>query len=192
MEDISDIILGCIRNEPKYQRRFYDRYRGFACKVVFRYVYHYERAVDVVTDGFIKAFTHFNSFIVKKDENLEKLVMGWLKRIMINCSIDELRRSRMVPEIGEINEEVWAITDRHDNADQLILYKEIISMIKKLPPRYRLVFNLHVIDGYSHDQISEMLHIPANTSRGNCSRANSMLLDIINKSEQINYAGLRT
>jgi RNA polymerase sigma factor (sigma-70 family) len=193
LAEISDLISGCARNDPKYQRLLYDRYRGYACKIVFRYIYHYERAVDVVTDGFVKAFTHFSSFEMKSiPDEPEKLLMGWLKRIMINCSIDELRRTSMLPEIGGIPDEVWDISDKHDNADRLILYKDVISMIKKLPPRYRVVLNLHVIDGYSHNEISEMLHIPANTCRSNCSRAKSLLIELINKSEQINYAGLRT
>jgi RNA polymerase sigma factor (sigma-70 family) len=171
----------------------YDRYRGYACKIVFRYIYHYEKANDVVTDGFIKAFTHFHSFELNNlESDLEKLLMGWLKRIMINCSIDELRKSRMSPEIGGVPEDVWDITDEGNNADQLVLYKDLICMLKKLPPKYRVVLNLHVIDGYSHTEISQMLHMPANTCRSNCSRARSMLADLINKSEQIKYAGLRT
>ncbi|MEO7294187.1 MAG: sigma factor, partial [Ginsengibacter sp.] len=99
MENINNIVNGCINKEPKYQRLLYDRYRGFASKVVFRYIYRYEKAIDVVTDGFIKAFNHFDQFKKSEDIDLEKLLMGWLKRIMINCSIDELRRNNMLPEI---------------------------------------------------------------------------------------------
>jgi RNA polymerase sigma factor (sigma-70 family) len=193
LAEINDIISGCVRCDPKYQRLLYDRYRGYACKIVFRYIYHYEKAVDVVTDGFVKAFTHFASFDLKNCmDDPEKLLKGWLKRIMINCAIDDLRRSNLAPEIGRIPAEVWDISDTHDNADTLLLYKDLIGILKKLPPKYRIVLNLHVIDGYSYNEISEMLRIPANTCRSNCSRAKSLLIEMINKSEQIDYAGLRT
>ena len=98
----------------------------------------------------------------------------------------------MLPEIGGIPDEVWDVTDKRDNADQLSLYKDLIMMIKKLPPKYRLVLNMHVIDGYSYGEISDMLHIPVNTCRSNCNRAKSLLIAIINESEQTNYAGHRT
>ncbi len=74
----------------------------------------------MVTDGFIKAFNHFHQFVMPDEEDVEKLLMGWLKRIMVNCSIDQLRRSSMLPEIGGIPEDVWEITDRNYDADQLL------------------------------------------------------------------------
>ena len=98
----------------------------------------------------------------------------------------------MLPEIGRIPDEVWDLTDKRDNADQLSLYKDLITMIKQLPPKYRLVLNMHLIDGYSYGEISQMLHIPVNTCRSDCNRAKSLLINIINQSEQIKYAGHRT
>ena len=187
MENIYHIVNGCINKEPKYQRLLYDRYRGYASKVVFRYIYRYEKAIDVVTDGFVKAFNHFDQFKQRKDDNdtdVEKLLMGWLKRIMVNCSIDELRRSNMLPEIGGIPEDVWDITDRNYDADQLLLYKNLVTLIKELPPHYRVVFNLYVLDGYAHTQIADMLKISVSTSRSSLSRARAFLQDMIKKMEE--------
>lgn len=112
------------------------------------------------------------------------MLMGWLKKIMINCAIDELRKNNMTPEIGGIPEEVWDHSNNSDNADQLILYKELVSIIKQLPPTYRVTFNLFVIDGYSHSQIAETLQIPVSTSRSNLSRARSILQSLIKKMEE--------
>ncbi len=184
MENINHIVNGCINKEPKYQRLLYDRYRGFACKIVFRYIYRYEKAIDVVTDGFVKAFNHFDQFKRRKDVDVEKLLMGWLKRIMINCSIDELRRNNMLPEIGGIPEDVWDITERNYDADQLLLYKDLIILIKELPPNYRIVFNLYVLDGYAHTQIADMLKISISTSRSSLSRARAFLQNMIKKMEE--------
>lgn len=188
MENINHIIDGCINGDSKCQRLIYENYRGFALKIVFRYIYRFERAEDVVTDGFIKAFNHFYEFRNEHKEDLERLLMGWLKRIMINCAIDELRRNNMLPEIGGIPEDVWNITDRSDNADQLLLYKELVSQVKDLPPNYRIVFNLYVLDGYSHRQISEMMNISVSTSRASLARARSILQKQIITKEESRYA----
>ena len=184
MENIIHIVNGCINKEPKYQRLLYDRYRGFASKVVFRYIYRYEKAIDVVTDGFIKAFNHFDQFKTSKDVDVEKLLMGWLKRIMINCAIDELRRNNMLPEIGGIPEDVWDISDRNYDADQLLLYKDLITLIKQLPPNYQIIFNLYVLDGYAHTQIADMLKISISTSRSSLTRARAFLQNMIKKMEE--------
>jgi RNA polymerase sigma-70 factor (ECF subfamily) len=162
----------------------YDRYRAYASKIVFRYVYRYEKAMDVVTDGFVKAFNHFDQFRYKDEPRPEALLMAWLKRIMINCAIDELRRNNMTPEIGGIPESVWDISEKQDDADQLILYKELISLVKELQPQYRIVFNMYVIDGYTHAQIADTLQIPVSTSRANLSRAKSYLQNMIKKWEE--------
>ena len=184
MESIGQIINGCIGKEAKFQRFFYDRYRGFASKVVFRYIYGYEKAADVVTDGFIKAFNYFDHFQKNDAADLEKLVMGWLKRIMINCAIDELRKGNMLREIGGIPEHVWEISDKNNDADQLILYKDLVSLVKELPPKYRIVFNLYVLDGFNHSQIADLLRISVSTSRSSLSRAKELLQNLIKNMEE--------
>ena len=189
MEDITCIINGCRNQEPKYQRLVYDHYRGFASKVVFRYIYHYEKAQDIVTDGFVKAFAQFHQFRPDDDKDPVRQLMAWLRRIMINCSIDELRRASMLPEIGGIPEEVWASPDKNAEADQSLLYKDLVSVIKGLPPLYRAVFNLYVLDGYSHSQIADLLHIPVGTSRSSLTRARELLQTRIKKMEEEKYAG---
>jgi RNA polymerase sigma factor (sigma-70 family) len=180
----AQIIEGCYKNDAMAQRMLYDRYRGYACKVVFRYIYRYEKTMDIVTDGFIKLFKNFSRFKVHDPGNEEKILMAWLKKIMINCSIDELRRNNMIPEIGGISDEVWDIKENEANAEQLLLYKDIISMLKELPPQYGTVFNLYVIDGYSHSEIAEIMHISVSTSRANLTRAKEMLQGLIKKMEE--------
>jgi len=85
-------------------------------------------------------FRNFINFFCKEEADLEKVLMGWMKRIMINTAIDELRKQNLLPEIGSLPETVWEKTDGSNNADQIVLYKELISQVKKLPPSYRIVF----------------------------------------------------
>lgn len=161
----------------------YDRFRGYALKIVFRYIYRYEKAVDVMNDGFVKLFSHFERFRILDKQDNEKIFMAYLKKIMINTAIDELRKEKMSPEIGGIPDHVWDFTGKEDEADQKLLYKDIVIMIKELPPQYRTVFNLYVIDGYNHIEIASMLKIPVGTSKSNLSRARTMLKENIKKLE---------
>lgn len=135
--------------------------------------------MDIVTDGFVKVFTSFDRFKFNDEESLEKQVLGWLRRIMINCSIDELRKTNMLPEIGTIPDYVWETGNRSDEADQFLLYKDLIKVIKELPTRYRVIFNLYVLDGYSHSEIADKLRISVSASRSSLSRAKAILQSTI-------------
>ena len=183
MENITYIIKGCIQRDYKYQRIIYNQYRGYALKIVFRYIYRYERAVDVVNDGFVKLFRSFDKFELGDDKDNEKKMMGWFKRILVNTAIDELRKGSMLPEIGGIPEHVWDIKDNSQDADQLLFYKDLIILIKELPPTCRVVFNLFVIDGHTHSEIALLLKIPIGTSKSSLSRARVLLQNSIKKME---------
>ncbi len=161
----------------------YEKYYGFALKTVFRYIYRYDKAVDAVNDGFIKFFNKIEQYKPGIEADAEKMLMAYIKRIMINTAIDELRRGKMTPEIGGIPDQVWDIPDNHENAEQMILYKELIVLIKELAPQYRSVFNLYVIDGFNHLEIADMLKIPVGTSKSCLSRARILLQNNIKKTE---------
>jgi RNA polymerase sigma-70 factor (ECF subfamily) len=147
--------------------------------------------VDVVNDGFIKVFRNFNKFIYTDSENLEMIFMGWMRRIMINTAIDMLRKDNLLPEIGSITENVWMEEDKSQSSDQALLYKELISEVKKLPPSYRAVFNMYVVDGYTHQEIATQLGISVGTSKSNLSKAREHLKKIIKENDQqINVCNL--
>ena len=187
MENIKQVIQGCINKKHHFQKMLYEHYRGFALKAVFRYIYRYEKAVDITTDAFVKLFSHFERFIFSENENdesCEKQFMGYLKKILVNTCIDELRKGNMLPEIGGIPEHVWKYTDKANDADQLLLYKDLIILVKELPPQYRTVFNLYVIDGYNHIEIGGLLNIPIGTSKSNLHKARLILKESIKKIEE--------
>ena len=140
--------------------------------------------MDVVTDGFVKLFRHFDQFNYANDPDAEKQLMGWIRRIMINCAIDELRKTDMIPEIGQIDEEVWDIDSKSDEADQAVLYKDLIKVIKDLPTQYRAIFNLYVLDGYSHSEIADVMKISVSTSRSGLARGRAILKESILKMEE--------
>jgi len=166
LESLYKLIKGCIDKDNKCQRAFYEHYYGFALKTVFRYIYRYDKATDVVNDGFVKIFNSLEKFQLGKEKSdTEKILMGWMKRILINTAIDELRKQQTMPEIGELPDYIWEEMDRSQNADQKLLYKELICEVKRLPPSYRNVFNMFVIDGFSHNEIAKTLGISEGTSK---------------------------
>ena len=176
MESLYKLIRGCIEKDYKCQRAFYEHYYGFALKTVFRYIYKYEKATDIVNDGFVKIFNSLAKFqLAKQNIDTEKILMGWMKRILINTAIDELRRQQAMPEIGELPAYIWEEIDRSQNADQMILYKELICEVKRLPPSYRNVFNMFVIDGFSHNEIANVLGISEGTSKSALAKAKAHL-----------------
>lgn len=183
LENIVCIIKGCIEKDHKCQKIIYEHYRGYALKIVFRYIYRYDQAIEVVNDGFVKLFNHFGKFELTDDADNEKLLMAWMKKIMINVSFDQLRKGSMLPEIGVIPDEVWEICDNNHNADQIMLYNDLVVLIKELPPNYRIVFNLYVIDGYTHSEIADMMGTTIGTSKSHLSRARAMLQMKIRKME---------
>ena len=185
MEKIIKIINGCRINNHKYQKILYEKYRAFALKIVFRYIYDYEEALEVANDGFVKFFLGIDHFRCEEEGDAEKLLGGWIKRIMINTSIDLLRKKMLLPEIGGIPEHAWHIKDKSSTADQMIIYKDLIKLVKKLPPAYRIVFNMHVIDGYSHIEIADCLKIPVSTSKSNLLRAKALMQKYLNQKEEL-------
>jgi RNA polymerase sigma factor (sigma-70 family) len=164
----------------------YEHYRGFALKIVFRYIYRYEKAIDAVNEGFVKLLNNIHRFNLADGDDdtvAERKLMAWLKTILVNVCIDELRKTEMLPEIGGIPEYVWDLAAGGQTADELLLYKELIILIKQLPAAYRVVLNLYIIDGFTHAEIARMLNISEGTSKSTLSRARAMLQKSIRQSE---------
>jgi len=189
LQDLSKTIQACRECDPKHQRVLYEHYFGYCLKVVFRYVYRYDRAVDIVNDGFVKIFRSFERFHCSDPENLERMLMGWMRTIMVNAAIDQLRKNSFLPEIGSLSDAAWALEDRSQPSDKELLYKELVLQVKRLSPAYRAVFNLYVIDGYTHQEIADTLGISVGTSKSNLSKARTILQNFLKKNEQdVTYA----
>jgi RNA polymerase sigma-70 factor (ECF subfamily) len=184
LQHLPDTIACCVEQNRKAQKLFYEHYYGFCLKVVFRYIYHYDKAVDVVNDGFVKIFGNLHKFRVADPDITENLLLGWMRRIMVNTAVDFLRKNHFLPEIGEIAEDVWQPQDTGPLPDQALLYKELIQEIKKLPPGYRVVFNMYVIDGMTHQEIATQLGISVGTSKSNLSKARGILQEILKKNDR--------
>lgn len=187
LENLLQIINGCAIQDRKCQKILYEQYYGTCLKVAFRYMDTYEQAVEVTNDGFVKIFRNFNRFEIRDRERMEIVMLGWMRRIMINAAIDYRRREKNIPETSELTQTGREYKDDSRLSDNSLMFKELICMIRELPPAYRLVFNLHVIEGYSHGEIAAKLGIMAGTSKSNLFKAKAFLQKKLN-SEKAAFA----
>jgi RNA polymerase sigma factor (sigma-70 family) len=175
LERLLQIISGCAIQDRKCQKILYEQYYGTCLKVAFRYMDTYEQAVEVTNDGFVKIFRNFGRFEIRDRDRMEIVMLGWMRRIVINAAIDYRRREKNTPETSELSQTGNEYKDDSLLSDNSLKFKEIICMIRELPPVYRLVFNLHVIEGYSHQEIAKMLGIMVGTSKSNLFKAKANL-----------------
>lgn len=186
MDSLVNLIKGCIANDAKCQKIFYEKYLGFALKTAYRYLSTYESAAEVCNDAFVKIFRTFSKFEYEYASNIEALLLAWMRRIVINTAIDHLRMLQSQKRHQFVEELMWEGNEPAIQPQDQLLYKEIIDLVRKLSPAYRAVFNMYVIDGYSHQEISGMLNISVGTSKSNLARAKAFLQKYLVKDNKDN------
>lgn len=169
----SDLIEGCIKENRKMQYELYQRYAPKMFGVCLRYASNNEEAEDILQEGFVKVFRKITSF--RGEGSFE----GWIRRIFVNTAIEHFRRKNYLQPITE-REENTVEAKSLGVMDQLA-EKDIINLVQKLSPGYRTVFNMYVVEGYTHKQISDLLGISEGTSKSQLSRAKIILQDLVTK-----------
>lgn len=138
-----------------------------------RYAGNYDDAQDILQEGFIKVFEKINQF------GFKGAFEGWIRRVMVNTALEKYRvHYRHVPMDDLASQP--DVEDENDLTGDIDI-SELIRIIQELTPRYRVVFNLYAIEGFSHKEISEMLKISEGTSKSNLSRARAILQEKVNK-----------
>ena len=179
IQKISSLIRGCCKNDRNSQRDLYRQLHEYAMKISYRYVSRVEDAEELTNESFIKLFKNIGQFDSGRGGEPEALLKGWFKRIIVNTCIDHLRRTHLKLVSQEISEESETFADRQETGIDKLMYGEIIEAIRKLTPVYRTVFNLFVIEGFSHEEISAQLNISVGASKSNLSKARHNLRKII-------------
>lgn len=151
---------------------FYERFYSYALSVCLAYSSNQEDAREILNDGFLKVFQHLS------DLKNEEVLLMWLRRIMVNTAIDFYRKNKQkaiqmsIELTGSEPEEPYF----NDEAIFAQLSAEhILAVLHQLPPTYRLVFSLYVLEGYTHREIAEQLGIAESTSRSYLTEANQLL-----------------
>ncbi len=179
IHQISTLIAGCCKNDRNSQRDLYYLLHDYAMKISYRYFSRVEDAEELTNESFIKLFKNINQFDSRRGGEPEALLKGWFKRIVVNTCIDHLRRTHLKLVSQEISEESETFADTQESGIDKLMYNEIIEAVRKLTPVYRTVFNLFVIEGFSHEEISSQLNISVGASKSNLSKARHNLRKII-------------
>ncbi len=172
MDNLKEIIKGCQKGNPASQKVLYDLYAPKMYGVCLQYCKDRTEAEDCLQEGFIKVFTNIKKY------RFEGSFEGWIRRIMVNTTIESFRKKK--PETSlEDTMLVKLQSDIIEEKASEISEDEIMDIISELPPKYRIVFNLYVLEGLSHKEIAEALDISEGTSKSNLSRARSWIKDRI-------------
>ena len=168
-DKLSDRLLkACIQGDRKAQRKLYEQLAPKMFPVCLRYMNNREMAEDVMQDGFVTLFSKLDSY--SGTGSFE----GWARKIFVNTALMQLRRNDVLKESDNLDD-AWDIGSPDPSAIQEIGHKEILELIADLPPGFRTVFNMYVIEGYSHKEIADELGISENTSRSQLQRARVIL-----------------
>ena len=172
------LIKGCLKGDRISQNQLYENYSAKMFAVCFRYSRSREDAEDTFHEGFMKVFENIQHF--KSEGSFE----GWIRRIMVNTAINKYKKNSHLYPVINIDDATINSFDNDDVFNQ-IGTKELINMIRELPPRYQMVFNLYVFEGFKHKEIADQLIISEGTSKSNLSDARSILQRAVNKSLMI-------
>jgi RNA polymerase sigma-70 factor (ECF subfamily) len=169
LSEIKKILNGCLAGNRRDQELLYRRHAAKLYAVCLQYSGNDEEARDILQEGFIKIFENLGSY--KHEGSFE----GWMHRITVNTALEKFRNRHNLYRVDDIDkiEEPDAEPDNSDYAG--LEASDLLGIIRELPPKYRMVFNLYAIEGYSHKEISQMVNISEGTSKSNLSRARSIL-----------------
>ena len=163
-----ELIKGCIGNKRKFQHALYQKYSNKMYAVCLRYSKSEDEAKDIMQESFIKVFKYIKNYTGKG--SLE----GWIRRTVVNTAINIYRQNIKFKNNTDLDSAI-NIASEQDLIIEHITAKELQDMISLLPDGYRLVFNLNIIEGYTHKEIGDLLNISENTSKSQLFRARGIL-----------------
>jgi RNA polymerase sigma-70 factor (ECF subfamily) len=169
------LVKGCLKGDGSAQKELYEKYKIQLFRVCLRYSKDHNEAEDMLQDGFIKIFTDLHQF------SFQGPLGAWMRRVVVNVALQHIRKNKRL-EI--LNEPIEAIADEYQTDAEVfsnLNIKTLTKLIQMLPDGYRVVFNMYVIEGYSHKEIAEQLNIQVNTSKSQLSKAKNALKKMLEK-----------
>lgn len=167
------IIKDCKKGKAKAQEVLYVEYAPKMLGVCMRYSKDLAEAEDNLQDGFVKIFQSVKGYQFKGSFE------GWMRRIMVNTALEKFRKNKHI----QVVDEEWNLeVEADDNLNDVDIPLDVLlEMVQSLPDRYRMVFSLYVLDGYSHNEIGEVMNISTGTSKSNLARGRAILKEKVNQ-----------
>ena len=183
-EELSLHIERCALNSRESQKKIYTSFYGYAMAVCDRYTNNQDDASEILNDGFLKVFKEIYRYKPAYTDVVSSF-KGWLRKIMVYTAIDHFRKNHKHQFTTDLDNGVIQVASHAEDALDRISYEEIIRSIQDLTPGYRTVFNLFIIEGFTHEEISEKLGISIGTSKSNLAKARRQLQKILFQQNQI-------
>jgi len=178
-DNINDIIKKCLKNDRKSQKLLFDTYAGRLMAVSYRYMGNEDEANEVLQEGFIKIFSKLHTYRPSSDDFN---IFYWMKKVIVNTALDKLRQRKIKRKITLSDQDDVFKTIDHDEIFDFELPERdkktaeiLMNAIAKLSPMYKMVFNMYVIEDYSHIEIANKLGISEGTSKSNLFKAKANL-----------------
>jgi len=165
--DLEETIRKCASGDRKAQTMLYNRFAPIMYGVCLRYSRDNNEAEDNLQDGFIRVFMKIGQFGFKGSFE------GWMRRIMVNTSLEKFRKHNHLYPVEDML--VFENVQIAEQTISAISAEDLLKIVQELPPRYKMVFNLYAIEGYSHQEIAGLMKITEGTSKSNLSRARAIL-----------------
>jgi len=178
-QELSENIEGCIKNNRESQKILYSSFYGYAMSICDRYSGNYDDAVEILNDGFLKIFKEIHKYTPAYADTIASF-KGWVRKIMVYTAIDHYRKIKKHLN-GHTDPVTLQVASNQETALDKLSYQEILRAVQQLSPAYRTVFNLFVMEGMSHDEISNKLGIAEGTSKSNLAKARMHLQKILLK-----------
>lgn len=170
------IRQGCAQGDRRYQQMLYNMFSAKMFAVCLRYANEYNSAQDLLQEGFVKVFRNIEKF--RGEGSFE----GWVRRIFVNTAIEHYRKQVNLYALHDSEAKAYEYYD--ENALENLKHADIMRMIQKLSDGYRTVFNLYVVEGFSHKEIGDMMGISEGTSKSQLARARYLLQKMISESAE--------
>ena len=175
MTEEAQIIKKCLRKDKRAQKILFDRHASILLGVCRRYSVDLAEAEDMMQEGFIKIFLNLKAYSEKGT------LLNWMKKIMVNTAITYYHKNYKYRHHFDVEEPQVSGLITFENFESDYTREELLNVIDKLPPGYKIVFNLYAIEGYKHHEIAEMLKIDVNTSKSQYSRARKLIRENLGK-----------
>lgn len=173
VDQLKSIIKGCIAGKRSCQEELYRIFSGKMFGLCLQYASSYEDAKDIMQEGFIKVFGKLKQYDGRGSFE------GWIRRIMINTALEKYRSQLFMYPVNQVKMDRDEF--QYEHIIEKLTAKDLIRMVQSLPPRYRMVFNMYAIEGYSHREIGKIMGISTGTSKSNLSRARGILQEKVRK-----------
>lgn len=172
---MTEILNGCLKGNRQAQKKFYEMYKDTMFTMCLRYADSRQDAEDILQDGFIKVFRDLHQY------RGTGVLEGWVRRVILNVALQYIKKKKAAFVTDDLDLVSWKLQDESSVFNEEPISKGLIKLMHKLPPGFRTVLNLYVLEDYTHPQISEELGISVGTSKSQLNRAKALMKRMLEK-----------